>query len=354
MQSKIGATRTLLPRPLIPDSIADRVTVSGLKWVLDGTPIERSAALRKPYTDDARSSGRLNFPRDEILAMLTEARQQDQQSILHVVGDETARAVPEAQEASGGSSSWAARRLRLEHGDGLSSDLLPRAKGLGIVVVQNPTHLTADDLFARRFGPDRSNVFQPLCGLLTAGIPLVLASDGPPSPYLNLMLATTYARHPAEALTREEAVIAYTRTAAFAEFAEKDKGTLEPGMLADLAVLSQNIFEVPSTGATGDRRVVDDGWRDGDLSAQRAVRGVTDRRKCRCRRSTAGSSEIRRVAAASSGARSVALVRSVIGTTLLSWMWREDATTSVADDGSFVAIRSIDSTYNRHPSMMFQ
>jgi predicted amidohydrolase YtcJ len=60
------------------------------------------------------------------------------------------------------------------------------------------------------------------------------------------MLASTYMRNPSEALTREQAVIAYTLTSAYAEFSEKDKGSLEPGKLADLAVLSQDIFKVPA------------------------------------------------------------------------------------------------------------
>ena len=53
-------------------------------------------------------------------------------------------------------------------------------------------------------------------------------------------------RNPSEGLTREQAVIAYTLTSAYAEFSEKDKGSLEPGKLADLAVLSQDIFKVPA------------------------------------------------------------------------------------------------------------
>jgi hypothetical protein len=80
--------------------------------------------------------------------------------------------------------------------------------------------------------------------LLVAGIPVALGSDGPMNPYLNIMLASSDPDRPAEAMTREEAVIAYTRTAAYAEFAEKDKGCLEPHKLADLAVLSQDIFTV--------------------------------------------------------------------------------------------------------------
>jgi len=60
------------------------------------------------------------------------------------------------------------------------------------------------------------------------------------------MLASSYGRHPAEANSREQAVVAYTLTSAYAEFAEKDKASLEPGKLADLAVLSQDIFSVPA------------------------------------------------------------------------------------------------------------
>jgi predicted amidohydrolase YtcJ len=79
---------------------------------------------------------------------------------------------------------------------------------------------------------------------LTA-IDLIHLRDTCPSWYLNLMLAAYYPGKPNESLTLEQAVIAYTRTAAYAEFAEKDKGSLEPGKFADLAVLSQDIFSVP-------------------------------------------------------------------------------------------------------------
>lgn len=87
---------------------------------------------------------------------------------------------------------------------------------------------------------------QPLKSLLTAGIPTALGSDGPFNPFLNIMFATLHADRPSEAISREEAVVAYTLTSAYAEFTERNKGTLEPGKLADLAVLSQDIFAVPT------------------------------------------------------------------------------------------------------------
>jgi hypothetical protein len=74
---------------------------------------------------------------------------------------------------------------------------------------------------------------------------VALGSDGPTNPYLNILFATIHANHPSEAITREQAVIAYTLTSAYAEFMEKDKGSIAVGKLADVAVLSQDIFTVP-------------------------------------------------------------------------------------------------------------
>lgn len=219
------------------------VTVRGMKWVLDGTPIERTAAMREPYLDKPDTSGPMYLPESEMPAILRESLQNDDQLLLHVVGDRTIESVLNAMETTGGKEIWAKRRVRFEHADSLMPDLIPRAKALGVVVVQNPTHL---GLNVRQWGPVRAPRTQPMRALLDAGVPLAIGSDGPNNPYLNIMLASTYRGKPREALTREQAVVAYTLTAAYAEFAEKDKGSLEPGKVADLAVLSQDIFRVPS------------------------------------------------------------------------------------------------------------
>jgi predicted amidohydrolase YtcJ len=236
--------------PPVPASIADRVAVSGVKWLLDGSPIERSAAMRAPYADDSATSGQLDFPTEELRGILREALQRNAQPLLHAVGDRTAEALLNEMEATGGATAWSQRRVRIEHGDGLMPDLIPRGKKLGVIVVENPTHFTLGELLQHRLGPERAAVFQPFRSLLDTGIPLVIASDGSLdvpilNPYLNLMLAASYPGKPKESLTLEQAVTAYTRTAAYAEFAENDKGTLEPGEFADLAVLSQDIFKIP-------------------------------------------------------------------------------------------------------------
>jgi predicted amidohydrolase YtcJ len=94
------------------------------------------------------------------------------------------------------------------------------------------------ELFVKRFGCGTYD--QDATNALAAGRghSVALGSDGPNNPYLIIMLASIYPGKPQQAITREQAVIAYTLTAAYAEFAEKDKGSLEPGKFADLAVLS--------------------------------------------------------------------------------------------------------------------
>ncbi len=222
------------------------VTISGRKWILDGTPIEHSAAMRQPYSDRSGTTGDLNFSQMEMKAMLREDPERNDQLMVHVVGDRSVETFLNAMDSTGGEKVWATRRIRLEHGDGLMPDLIPSAKRLGVVVVQNPTHFTLPDLFVKRFGQVRSSHLTPLRSLIEAGIPVAFGSDGPMNPYLNIMLAASHPENPKEAVTREQAVIAYTLTSAYAEFAENEKGSIEPGKLADLAVLSQDIFTVPA------------------------------------------------------------------------------------------------------------
>ena len=94
--------------------------------------------------------------------------------------------------------------------------------------------------------------YQSMRSLLDNDISFAIGSDGPVNPFLNLMLAISHPDNPKEAITLQEAVIAYTLGSAYAEFTENEKGSLVKGKLADLAVLSQNIFEkapdrLPST-----------------------------------------------------------------------------------------------------------
>ena len=223
---------------------AARLRVSGVKWILDGTPVDRGALQRGPYADRPGWYGRADFPPDTVRAMLAEARRRGEQPIFHAVGDSTVALLLTFMEQTGDTAGWRHLRVRFEHGEGLAPDLLERARRLGVVVVQNPAHLAIPGLSAR-YAPAVLADFQPLRSLLAHGVVLALGSDGPLNPFLNILLATEDRNNPAESLTREQAVVAYTRGSAYAEGAERVKGTLAPGMLADLAVLSQDIFTVP-------------------------------------------------------------------------------------------------------------
>ncbi|HEX6308551.1 MAG TPA: amidohydrolase [Longimicrobiales bacterium] len=233
-----------LPGAPARNAAGGTIAASGVKWILDGTPIERLAAHRRAYRDRPGYFGRLNFPPDTIRALLLDARARREQPLLHAGGDSTLVVVLDLMERSGGPG-WRTMRVRLEHGDGLAPDLLARARPLGVVLVQNPSHL-ATPVFSDRFEPDVLAGFLPLRSAIAAGVPLAFGSDGPVNPFLNILFATTHPARPEESLTREQAVMAYTRGSAYAEFAENEKGTLAPGMLADLAVLSQDIFLIPA------------------------------------------------------------------------------------------------------------
>ncbi len=227
-----------------PVDSAGLITVSGTKWVMEGTPLERGSLMRTAYEDRPDWHGVGFFPDDTLRAIVAEALHGAQPMLLHVTGDSLLSTLFHAMRAAADDTVWQRLRLRIEHGDLLMPDQVTMARELGVVIVQNPSHFTFPELMQGRFG-ERTASMQPMRALLEAGVPLALGSDGPLNPFLNIMFATMHPTNPREALTREQAVTAYTRGSAFAEFTEHEKGMLRPGYLADLAVLSQDIFAVP-------------------------------------------------------------------------------------------------------------
>ena len=242
--------------PARQERIGPLAYATGVKYILDGTPIERLALMRQPYTDRPGWYGHLNFPVDTIRAILREGLESRTQTTLHAVGDSTIALVLQLMTELAPDSAWRRARLRLEHGDGLARDFFPLTKRLGIVISQNPSHLMVGSLLSARYGAARAKSLQPMRSLFEAGIPLALGSDGPVNPFLNIMFAVAYPDNPSEGLTVEQAVRAYTLGSAFAEFKEREKGTLAPGMLADLAVLSQDIFSIPVQALPGTTSVL--------------------------------------------------------------------------------------------------
>jgi predicted amidohydrolase YtcJ len=240
-----------IPRELSPTAALPRLTASGIKWIVDGTDIERAALLRVDYTDAPGIRGHLNFPlsalSDELKRSITGTRVETQ-PIFHVVGDSSADAILDRMEAVAPDNEWTAVRARIEHGTLLRRDRYASAHRKGVFIVQNPVHFALDSITNVRFSPAQLVDVDPMRSLLDANIKVALGSDSvglPGNPFLDLFFALIQPTNRSEALTIEQAVIAYTRTAAEAEFQERWKGTIEPGKLADLVVLCQDIFTLP-------------------------------------------------------------------------------------------------------------
>jgi len=219
----------LPPRPATPPK-----GTNGLKWILDGTPIEKGAAVRTDYPGGGR--GVMNFP--SLTRQIKMGLDTNQQLLFHAAGDDTTAALLAALKNTP-NVEWPKKRPRIEHGDGLLPDLDTQARDLGVIVVLNPSHFLARTLYPE-------GRYMRAQSLLAVPLRIAIGSDGPLNPYLNIMLATDRPDIRREELTREQAVAAYTLGSAFAEMRD-DKGVLAPGKLADLAVLSQDIFTVPAS-----------------------------------------------------------------------------------------------------------
>jgi len=223
-----------------------KVRVEGPKWMVDGTPIEQNSLQRAAYVDRPGWHGRSNFTDEQLREILQLALVRPTQLALHVVGDAETDRVLKIMEQLAPVAAWRAKRVRIEHGDGIGRDVFEKTAQLGLVVIQNPTHLAIPPIAGKKM-LDHEIVLK---SFVNAGIPLALGSDGgvaEQNPFLNLMLAVLVPSDPSEALTREQALTAYTAGGAYAEGQDQRKGRLAPGFTADLAVLSQDVLTVPTS-----------------------------------------------------------------------------------------------------------
>ena len=208
---------------------------------MEGTPDEEYAEQFEPYPDRQNWYGTMNYTIPEVEKMIREAVKRHDQLMFHIIGDKSVGKLLDLMEKM--NINWKPLRPRFEHADKV--DYLPKyleqTKRMGIIVIENPTNFSENIPSIRKTSP----FDMAMKTLLSKGIPLGIGSDGPFNPFLNIMFAVTHPRRPSEAITREEAVIAYTATNAFAEFEEQNKWTLTLGKVADLAVLSQDIFQIP-------------------------------------------------------------------------------------------------------------
>jgi predicted amidohydrolase YtcJ len=236
-----------------------RLAVRAIKVQADGALGSRGAALLDPYEDEPTTSGLLITPPEDVSALTLAASRAGFQTAIHAIGDranrqvmdlfeQVEREVPAAREL----------RMRVEHAQILDSAEIPRFARLGVIASVQPTHATSDMAWVpARIGEQRMKegayVWRQL---LASGARLAAGSDFPvedPNPMLGFYAAITRqdsSGHPpggwmpAERMTREEALRAFTIDAAYAAHAETLLGSLEPGKLADLVILSHDIMRV--------------------------------------------------------------------------------------------------------------
>ncbi len=232
-----------------------------LKGFADGSLGSETAWMSAPYADDARNHGLASGDLVDPVAMyrfLQGADRAGLQVCIHAIGDRAIHEVIDLMERLEKEDGPADRRLRIEHLQHLGRADLPRLAPLGIIASMQPYHAIDDGRFAQvRLGAEPLQLSYAWRSLLDSGVVLAFGSDWPVAPLDPLMgiyaaatRRTLDGKNPqgwiaAQRITVAEAVHAYTVGSAFAEHQEGSKGSLEVGKLADLVVLSADIFAIP-------------------------------------------------------------------------------------------------------------
>jgi predicted amidohydrolase YtcJ len=241
-----------VPADFAPERPFAMKYAGGNKWIDDGTPIERFSFLRNDYEDDPGNAGRPNFPEDAVRKQFARAARGRltlrDQILIHQTGDRLADDLFTAQQKTRDSREfWKPRRPRLEHGFVLQPDQIGRAREWGWTVITNPILYSLADIWRARLGQVQEAAVWPTRSLLKSGVPIAIGSDAVTSvrgPFIDLFFAQINPSNPTETITLQQAIAAYTRGSAFAEFKEDVKGTLTVSKAADLVVIDRDIFDL--------------------------------------------------------------------------------------------------------------
>jgi hypothetical protein len=236
------------------------IQVGGLKAFADGGLGASTAWLFAPYDDAPNTSGlasdELQHP-DEMYADMKGADKAGLQIAIHAIGDRANRTILDMYQRLEKENGPRDRRLRIEHAQHLTAADIPRFAQLHVIASMQPYHAIDDGRWAqKRLGPERIRYAYDFRSLLDSGAMLAFGSDWPVAPmeplmgiYAAVSRRTLDGRNPngwvpEQKISVEQAVHAYTVGAAYAQFDEKQKGSLESGKLADIAVLSRDIFHI--------------------------------------------------------------------------------------------------------------
>jgi predicted amidohydrolase YtcJ len=246
--------------------------VAGIKMFIDGVVESKTAMMLAPYSDGSGETGVPDMDPGAHRAFVARADALGLQVATHAIGDRGVRATLDAYAAAAAANGTEGRRHRVEHIEVLHPDDLPRFARAGAIASMQPLHCapTIDPYqtpYTELIGGDRLPRAFMWRSLLECGARLSFGSDWPivsPDVMQGLHVAVTRTNvagvppggyEPQQTVTPAQALDAYTRGAAYVEFAEREKGMLRPGMLADVTVLSRDLFSGGS-GSILDTRVV--------------------------------------------------------------------------------------------------
>ncbi len=239
-------------------SEGDWIRFGYLKDFMDGTLGSATAMMFEPFTDEPGRSGLPQMSYEELEARVLAADSRGFQIGIHAIGPKANNWILNAYEKARKVNGIRDSRHRSEHAQILIDEDIPRFPGLGVIASMQPTHCITDKRFAeKRIGTERSRWAYAWKSLADSGAKLAFGTDysvEPLNPMEGLYAAVTRKDRkgeegegwfPMEKITMEKAIEYYTLGAAYAQFMEDRKGRIREGYLADITILSENIFNTP-------------------------------------------------------------------------------------------------------------
>jgi predicted amidohydrolase YtcJ len=235
----------------------DWLRIGGLKGFVDGSLGSHTAAFNEPFKDAPTDRGLLVNTPDDLYRWISGADKAGLHVMVHAIGDRANGLLLDTFARVATENGARDRRFRVEHAQHLAPGDIPRFAQLNVIASMQPYHAIDDGRWAETYIGARINTTYAFRSLLDARATIAFGSDwfvAPPTPLEGIYAAVTRRtlddKYPAgwvpqQKITVEEAVRAYTASAAFASFDESRKGVLSKGRLADFVMLERNIFAIP-------------------------------------------------------------------------------------------------------------
>lgn len=229
----------------------------GLKGFVDGSLGSHTAAFHHAYTDAPEDTGLLMHGLDELYNWVSQADKANLQIMVHAIGDKANHEILDIFQRVTQENGQRDRRFRIEHAQHVAPEDIQRFSSLDVIASMQPYHAIDDGRWAEEaIGKERIQTTYAFNSLQTAGATLAFGSDwavAPASPIMGIYAAVTRRTLdnknpdgwvPQQKISVDDALLAYTKQAAYASFDEQIKGSLEVGKLADFVVLSEDIRKI--------------------------------------------------------------------------------------------------------------